>query len=671
MLGFRDLDLKITYDSDEDNILNDFYIPVLSRAIQYDRIAGYFTSLSFAISARGLADFIRKGGQMRLVTGVELAPDDIKAMEDGLTNPEKVIADSMMNEFNMMEKIQKDHVKALAWMLAKGTLEIKIGVPTALDGRYRGGANPRYHQKIGVMRDNMGDIVSFAGSINETGSGWSNNIENLTTYCGWVGGQVGYCNDAIGTFNKYWKGEARRTKIFDLPAALKEKILEATPNTEDEAIRGLEGGAARPKLRYYQKDAVSKWLENGRRGIFELATGTGKTITALSCINKVLSNKDPILIVIACPRKYLVIQWLEELQKWGIPARTTVDNPAWKKYIKDRILSLDGGALSKLVIVTTYRTFSSSEFIKAVTSCSSMSFVIADEVHGAGAERHAEGLVESYNYRLGLSATPTRYYDQEGTNALINYFGGIVSTFDTDEAIRDEYLTPYRLYPHIVYMIDKEADRYFSYSKKIAIEKSKERPDLELIKNLKIARAKVLKMASGKIPMLQKILANGTHNHCMIYCADTTQLKQADLLLHEMGIVSHHFTSRESSTNPERILKSFDEGNAQALLAIKCLDEGVDIPSTREAIIMASSRSPIEFIQRRGRILRPYKGKERAIIHDMVVMPRKIPEGKEYTESEKNIVQRELERLQEFLKSAENPEESEMLVLSLKTKYSL
>ena len=678
-MSFEDLNLKSAYDSDEDDILGGFYIPLISRATRYDRLTGYFSSTVLAMTAKGMASFIRNNGKMRLVTCVQLTEQDRKAIESGLTEPEEAISKIMMTGLDLADQIQRDHVAALAWMIAQKNLEIKIAVPVTEDGVFvteELDKDSVYHQKVGILQDANHNVVTFSGSVNETGKAWTGNIEEFKVFCSWKPGQKEYGSIDAKKFEKFWYGLSKNTKVFDLPTAIREHLLSNAPKSIDGAVTKITGKDTRPGMRDYQNEAVDRWLENNRRGIFEMATGTGKTHTAISCIQKMCAEQERNLIVIACPYKHLITQWIEELQKWGMDDVVRADGSSskWKQDVGNIISYLNDGVIDNGIIVTTYDAFSGELFIGMMQRLKIRSFLVADEVHNLGAEKRSEGLLGIYDFRLGLSATPERYLDDIGTQKILGYFDKVVYKFDLDKAIQEGHLTHYRLFPHIVYMTDDESERYYGYSKQLAIEMSKKEKDMERIRNLKIQRSNIIKEAKNKIAKFEEILKrilenNNRLDHCLVYCAHSHQLDDVASTLHKMKIIFHRFTMHESSEKRSKLLSEFDDGTKDVLIAIKCLDEGVDIPSTHTAVILASSHNPREFIQRRGRLLRVYPGKKYATIHDLIVLPNLSPDIS--TESEKTIIRNELGRLQEFANSSDNPETSRNLIQTLMSKHGL
>ena len=678
-MAMKDISLRATYDSDDDDILGGFYVPVLRQASQYDRLAGYFSSSALAASAKGMSEFIMNGGKMRLVTSVQISEQDQQAILDGLEKPDEVIGRTIMNELSMVDQFQQNHVDVLAWMVARKKLEIKIAVPLKDNSYHTDKLDPSsiYHQKIGIVYDNGGNVISFSGSVNETAKSWGENIEEFKVFCSWKHGQDEFVSSDVKKFEKFWYGQARHTKVINLPDAVKEHLIRNAPETAEEVVRRVTTRINHDKLRDYQYDAMCSWLEHDMHGIFEMATGTGKTRTAISCIETMLekTTDGPMLVVIACPYKHLVEQWIKELKKAEIRSRPAYGTAAsWRTKLETRIRQLNGGNLKHLVIATTHNTASMDKFINMIRSCTVNSFLVVDEVHKIGAERRSECLQNIYKYRLGLSATPDRYHDDEGTQNMMKYFGGVVYKFGLDKAIQNGYLTQYLLFPHIVFMTNEELDKYHRFNKILAIEYTKKPTDCEKITQLLIHRSRVIKGAKNKLIEFRNILRDDEldSKHCLVYCADNTQLEDAASILYERGIIFHRFTAEENPDMREVLLSEFASGDKDVLLAIKCLDEGVDIPSTKTAIILASSHNPIEFIQRRGRILRPHADKEMAVIHDLIVLPRYIPEeSTPIMTFEKTIIKNELERLKEFSSSSINPEYSNKIIQKLTAKYQL
>lgn len=657
----KEIDIKFKYDSDQDNIVEDFYIPVLSNSVEYYRMSGYFSSSSLAISARGIADFILNGGQMKLLCNAQLTKEDYEIIEKTNQNPIDFIQDEFLDDLHNIEnEFIKDHVQALGWMLANGFLEIKIAIPKDKKGIF--------HSKVGVLKDNENNLVSFSGSDNETAAGWLYNIEEFKVFKSWDSSEEKYVSSDLDTFFNYWDGFTNRTDIIDLPAAIKKELIEFAPVSRKELVVISKKTRQVIKLREYQDEAIDSWFSHDCRGLFEMATGTGKTITSLSAFKQLSSTKDKLVTVIACPQLHLIDQWVKDVENFhsGKIIKASSKERNWKSKIRDLAHEFYMGLEDKVVIMTSHDTLSSEFFIKQIKKIKSVNkLLIVDEVHGIGSSQRLNGLIDDYEYRLGLSATPKRWFDEEGTQAIYDYFGDVVFEFDIDKALTEynpdngkHYLTPYYYYPIIIDLTSEEYSKYKELSKKIAQALARKKNNENIsISSLCTQRQRIINNAENKYEEFRKLLREHEGiDKLIVYCSDK-QIDRVQEILNEENVTpQHRFTHKESSSKHkgellsqrESILYNFEKGNYKALVAIKCLDEGVDVPVAENAIILSSTSNPREHVQRRGRILRNAPGKEHAVIYDFLVFP------KEQTEIGSKIMKKEITRYKEFADLAIN-----------------
>lgn len=453
----------------------------------------------------------------------------------------------------------------------------------------------------------------------------------------------------------------------------------------------MTAGLSRPdwvEERPYQRRAVRQWVEGGAQGILKMATGTGKTITSLMAAEHVSQALDDCLaLIIAVPYQHLVEQWAEDVKEFGTqPIMAYQSRANWQENLQRQMLAFNSGARSTFCVITTHKTFASDVFqreLKRIQGAEQL--LIADEVHHLGAPHLSSSLPDSIPMRLGLSATPERWYDSEGTDILHSYFdGGVVYEYSLPEAIENGALCEYYYVPHIVELTDEEALEYEELSSKIAKLAAKIEGDLgdaDLQSNNKLkqalfARARLLGTAEEKLEYLLTLIeAQGDVSHTLVYCGDGSvesetsdqSLRHVDaavkLLRTELGVRARRFTADEDQSERKRLLDEFERGKLEALVAIRCLDEGVDVPATETAYILASSSNPRQFVQRRGRILRSHKNKEYAVVHDFVVAPpARLGEGDDgpvFT-SERSLVKKELERVNMFAESARNHPDAEI-----------
>jgi hypothetical protein len=291
-MNFKKLKIKSAYDSTEDDILNLFYIPVLSYAKEYWRLCGFFSSSSLAVAAKGISKLIENNGKMKIVTSPKLTKEDVEAILEGYKQKEKIIEKKLLMELSDFEsEIIKDHVRALAWMVANGKLEIKIVIikdkETPLDQETLE-KKGIFHQKVGILKDSEGNMISFSGSINETATGWLENIEEFKVFRSWEVGELPYLSADIEKFKKFWSKGTKEVEVMSLPMAVEKKLIQLAPRDikELKLIEKIQKETLQPKLklRDYQEIALKNWIANGYKGIIEIATGGGKTYIGIKCI---------------------------------------------------------------------------------------------------------------------------------------------------------------------------------------------------------------------------------------------------------------------------------------------------------------------------------------------------------------------------------------------------
>ena len=664
-MSFKDIqsEIKLSYNSSNSDIVNDFYNKVLSESIRYDRISGFFSSTSLAIAARGIDKFIKNKGHMRLLCGTQLKEDDLESIKNS-DDLKDLIDEKFLKDYNTIEdELIKNHVKALGWMIANDYLEIKIGVIKNEDGTY----GNMLHSKIGIMYDEFEDSLLFDGSVNETAYGWKYNIESLKVFFSWVNPE--YMEDDVIDFENFWTGKDFSLEVFDVPEASKNMLIEIAPKSEKE-FQDLQFDD-KPKLREYQNVALNSWINNNMRGIFSMATGTGKTITALSCFDYLSNRKSQLMTVIVCPQKHLITQWERELEKFnykGEVLHAYGDNPNWTGQFLGYIGDLISGSKRELVVLTTFNSFCMDKFIDTINFYDDEILLIVDEVHGVGSSQFSDGLIPNkYDYRLGLSATPEIEDDFERTDLVFSYFDGIVYNYDLKKAIEKGFLTPYNYYPTFIDLNNDEMEDYIYYTQQMSQfmgDKKLSKREEATLRKYQRKRRDLINNAEEKMIFLKKFLKNQINmKDLIIYCTGD-QLREIEDYLNELGISNQRFTGGESTQKRDMILKLFAKGYYQALIGIKCLDEGVDVPSTQTAILMASTLNSRQHIQRRGRILRRSPGKKKANIIDLVVFPN-VKNEPDYI---KRIIKNEQKRYDEYADLADNFEECDELLLKRREK---
>ncbi|MGN1304127.1 MAG: DEAD/DEAH box helicase family protein [Oscillospiraceae bacterium] len=686
VLDFSDLPLKVAYDSGEDDLVWDFYIPVLSRANSYDRIAGFFSSSSLAIAARGISEFISNGGVMRLVTCPQLSSNDISMLEKSVNNMDEILSEHFIKSYDEIEtEFQRDHVKALGWMLANGKLQMKIAV-IKKNGRCLSQeeivGSGIMHQKVGIMRDQAGNILTFSGSNNESVSGWMGNTEEFKVFMSWEG-MTDFINSDIQKFNNFWTGHRSDVEIRDVPQAVKEHLLKVSSDFEPTMISSKKYSRhsivkeKQPlKLFYYQEDAVKKWNDNNRQLLLQMATGTGKTRTAIGCIKNALEDTKKILIIISTPQPDLSSQWKTDIDKLDIGLKNSMEINGnilnWDIALSKEIRKLSTGLYEHLVVYTTHDICHSEKFLHKLQNSSSRitKFLIGDEVHGMGAGKMKNALVEDYTYRLGLSATPQRWFDDAGSKLIEEYFGNDSFVFSIEDALREHnpltgktFLVNYHYHPRFITMTDDELEEYKKLTEKIrkasCYSKNEEN---EWLQRLRFQRAGIEKKARNKYNELKRILDEiGEDISDTIIFVDPGQINEVMRILASRNITATPYTQQQGTKPSARygglserdyIIEYFKIKKYQVLVAIKCLDEGIDIPSAKRAIVMASSTNPREYVQRIGRIIRQAPGKYQADIYDMIIKPDLNGFNDEMRQFELRIFKKEMDRVLDLSRNA-------------------
>ncbi len=678
---------KLFLTTSTENLAEQFYQPALAASTQYDRGVGFFSSGWLRMVSRGLAQFAANGGRARIITSPILDAHDWEALQQGDEARHQPFLQQtiLKNIVALTQQLEKDTLSALAWMVADEILTFKLAVPQK---QLAGGD---FHDKIGVFTDQAGNRLAFNGSPNESMRGFINS-ESITIYPSWRGADSEeYIEGIADYFERLWANENENVRVYSLPEAAKESILRlregARPypipawlvqNRVNESSSAYQ--AAKPHipdqitLRPYQEEAIDAWFAHNGRGLFEMATGTGKTITALAASARLYAQKGRLAVIIAVPYQHLVDQWQDEAALFGYkPILAYQSKRNWFDRLNHDIVEFNGGYRSFISVITTHSTFASRDFQATIARLNEPALLIADEAHHLGAEQSRQNYPHHVSYRLALSATPDRWFDDEGSLALRDYFGETVFSFTLEQAIGVS-LTPYYYYPHLVELSDEEMVEYESLSLKIARLMGNEDGEAEApLKMLLIKRARLLNTAVNKLDTLADLIDQERYiEHTLFYCAPRQIDDVLKLVGWDKGILVNQFTAEENPAERRQLLASFANGDLQALAAMKCLDEGVDVPSTRTAYFLASSSNPREFIQRRGRILRKAPNKEHSIIHDLIAVPPvTFSNTSPAFSAERSIVRRELQRFKEFANPALNKHQALDVIWDLAGFYGL
>jgi superfamily II DNA or RNA helicase len=641
MANLRDLDFKMKYRSNQDKIYKDFIEPCISVSTHYDRAVGYFTSNSIKLFASGLEKFIDNNGKIRLICNPYLEAPDIEAIAAGIEARDDVIKRRLFEEIEICAKsIEDESLNILAWLVYKEILEIKIAFTddTSI-----------YHEKFGIFTDSNGYKVLFSGSSNETRGGLSSNFEKIDVFTESM--DLFRVNDAVSDFEQLWSNQTVGLNVIEFYNELKDYLLS---QRKPEGISKISKINLPYEIREYQTQAIQSLEQNGWRGIFEMATGTGKTKTSLIASQKYRDMNKKIFLVILVPFTHLVEQWKLECQKFGYKEIIECfgSKKSWLYDLEALVDRYNLGLTDHGVAISVYKSANKQEFISSIKSIKNHIFLVADECHYFGTSTYQHDMFDFIEARLGLSATPQRWWDPVGSEHIFSYFGKTVFEYTIEQAIENKALCQYLYYPIIVSLNEDELDEYVKLTEKMAhYIDSKKKEDQEILKQLTIKRKLIIKRCSMKKDVLYEMLRSIPENersHILVYCAPA-EIVDVTSSINDLGYRVSRFDHELKTSERNEILGRFDSGEIEVLVAIKCLDEGVDVPSTKTAYFLASTSNPKEFIQRRGRVLRNSKNKVYAKIYDFIVMSSVSSD-----EILWDIAKKELPRFAEFADNATN-----------------
>lgn len=670
-----------------DPFAEEVLIPAFQSADRVDCMVGFFSSAILASLAPGLATYLgQPGRKFRLVISPMLSSDDHRAIEDGLKSITEVAAEIMEQALMTVDLLQQHTLKCLSHLLRRGQMEIKIAVME----------DALFHPKVWLFHRGD-DLLAVHGSSNVTYSGIRKNVEQVATSKSWEDANQRFTTDKLSEgFMRLWENREDSCIVVPMPDAIREKMIrnyasEAAPTEND--LRDLYARAKElmersqepydplplpstvfsipAGLRYadgpfqHQGQAVDAWYAAGFRGVLEMATGSGKTITSMIGAYRLFEGHKPLLIVVAAPYVPLIEQWCDEIAPFGLkPINLTVVGGAQKRasVLQKVRRRLRTGLSEAEVVVVSHDTLCSPEFLEAVASFECERLLIADEAHNLGRPSFIGNPPHFFEHRLALSATPIRQYDEEGTEALLEFFGPVAFSFPLEQAI-GRCLVEYDYYVHPVYLTATEMDEWHDLTAKIrqnAWRSVDGKPDEYMAKLLRDRRA-LLETADGKVAALSTLLDKedlGNLRHTLIYTTDKAprQLELVNRLLREKRLLFHQLTAEETGNRDEtrRIIRSFQDAEIQVLTAKRVLDEGVNIPQICRAYILASTTVERQWIQRRGRLLRTCSAinKTYSTIHDFLALPPSMEQGLD--PDAKSLVRSELKRAQEFARLARN-----------------
>ena len=649
---------------------------------------------------------LKNGGSIRMITSPRLSKEDWEAINNGY-DLKKKMSEVMIRDLTFDNEDCENSIRLLSKLIVAGRLDIKVAI---MKDEL---TDSMFHAKFGIATDCEGNSIAFTGSANDSYYGLRVNWDTISIVERHFSSDDKSEHEVQKMFDTLWNNKDESARVYELPDEIKLVFEEESKKQcryEGELV--LDGMIFEEKTKSvffkcpdyidpkeYQLEAVSKWKNQGYSGIFNMATGTGKTITGLLALETLYNDcKGGLFTIIVCPQKHLVDQWVDNVQEFGVYPIIGYSDPKysdWKSRFKNAIMSFGEGTNNCLI--TTISSFSMEDVQTWVSRIDNLVLVV-DEVHNMGSSLRLQKLPANAKYRLGLSATVERYKDVSGTDGIRSYFGDECINFPITDAI-GKVLTKYVYHPLVCYFDNSELSSFQDINEQIEIISNDkmitEKRKQALIREQQLRGILLLSRLKSKMKALIDLMEEcKDDDHILIYCGKTRYSDNdedsdpdlqkegirlidkvvSELGLRGLGIRLSKFTYMESPDERRKILQNFESGDIQALVAISCLDEGVNIPSIRTAIITSSSENPKEYVQRRGRVLRKHPGKGYAVIYDMVAIPKNLDDHNDYSctaELEMKLLCREIARVQEFSKDSINPEESHSLIDKISESYGI
>ena len=629
-LSLSGLTIKDEYRSSNCSIIRDFYIPCLEQSIVYKRAVGFFSSTSMALAAKGLTALIRAGGKMQLVASPQLSQEDIEAIDTGIKQREQVITDitkiELEQEFN---EVVKHRLACLAWLLSQQLLDIKLAIPKIIQQR------GIYHEKLGIFADKKGNIVTFMGSANESSTAFIANFECIDVYCSWHTGVRERALRKSNNFNKLWNNQTNNLEVIEFPEAAKKSLLRLCPDKKPESelfynkkYSSQTRLVAETKQQKYQTnssegqdrwrhqmEAKNAFLKN-HCGILEMATGTGKTRTAISILQYLVNSQDINSIIVTTIGTDLLEQWVEQL--YAVASNLNPRFRVLKHY--DRFYEKDEYELDPENSILVISSKSLRNTLRTLTyTVRKNLLIIYDEVHSFGSPQMIEdlaGLSDGISYRLGLSATPEREYDLEGTDFIEEHIGSVIYQFGIEEAIRRGILCEFDYYPIEYEPSDEDKGKIQSLYRTQQAKKKAGNPMSK--QDFWTALARVHKVSIAKLPYFEQFIANNLEilDKCIIFVEERYYGEQVIDIIHRH---IHDFHTYYAEDNKQNLI-DFAQDKISCLVTCHKISQGIDIKSLRSVILFSSSRARLETVQRIGRCLRkdPNNPDKKAIVVDLV-----------------------------------------------------
>lgn len=660
-MNFREMNLKHSYISKGDNNIADAFLnQVLLNTKEYKRSVGFFSSGVFSAIMSGITSLARNNGTIKLIASPRLSEKDAYAISLGYEQRKEYMINVFNEDFEReIEALNDQKLSLLCNLIRRNILDIKIAVTDECG---------IYHDKLGILQDFDNNKLVFLGSSNSSYSGYLGNYERVRIFKGWEDGSREIVEEEIQEFDSLWYNTNEFVEVYEYQKVAEKKLIEIIEKREKNKQK------EEIVLRDYQKKAIQAWKNNGYRGFYVMATGTGKTWTAIFSAKELLKTHQA-LILICAPYKHLVKQWWEDVVKVFPKAdiiMVSSENLKWYQQVTDAIIKLNYDSTSQVIIISTIASFK-NKLINRLIKYSGERLLIVDEAHRF--TNRPEALKKVFLYMLGLSATPFSGTSAAKGRELMKYFGGQVFDLPIEVALEKGYLVPYYYYP-IYVSSNEEEEQEFKHQSRIMAScfKNGKLVDKDTFIKAHKNRLRIISMLEEKQDNLSSIINRiDEQDHFVVYCGDgklydnhtgeeIRHIQSVKKVLSEFNYKVSQFTATENMQERMLLVDSFNKGEISVLAAIRCLDEGINIPSIKSALILSSNDDYREFVQRRGRILRTYKDKECAKIYDIVALPSNNME---------QWAKIELRRFNEYAKLAKNWNELKHELDELLIRYGI
>ncbi len=640
-------------------------IPCLRESSFFHMGVGFFESGWIDLAKEGLIPFVENGGKMLLLTSVKVGEAEYQAFQNGeKAKTDKILEGALVEKAleNAKRNGKEWTLSYLAWMVSQGILDVRLLI-------HKESITNMYHEKLAFWRDKEGNEVCTSGSLNATKNA-TENMEIVNVFASWRSGGDAQIQGSEEIWNYEWSGQAKDYFMLDLPEIVKNDYKDiASPDNPYHPSKKTSKLPPKPtiEIRDYQKDALKALKSNGYRGILSMATGTGKTYTSLFAAKQITEESGPATILVCVPQTTLIDQWEEAIHNvFGFPnvIKCAFDKASW--FSKFACALRTAAGKGSVFAVTTYDSLTNASFQKIIQKAKGNFIYIFDECHKLGTPNIVHNFIpKDSSYRIGLSATPERWFDKNGTEYVKDTIGKTVYEYSMEEAIKNHMLCEYNYHVVLSSLTDKEMSSFLSETEKISRLSNGRGSDDDMSDDLKLAlerRAKISKKAENKWDDFFETFASvEDKTGSIVYVFDEQVDDMIQKIKSRFNLNVHGIVASTKNQDRQNILKGFNDGTIDVLVAIQCLDEGVDIPNCHAEFILASSTNPREFIQRRGRVLRKSKRYPNKVaeIYDFVTI---APDSYLYGNDAKlKVVARELPRVAEFNRLSKNKDDSKIV----------